>query len=58
MTQILKEPVQGYDLHTTIDIKIQDIVHHELLSVRKFEADHGTMILMKPNLKKLRVFQI
>ena len=24
-----REPVQGYDLHTTKDIEIQDIVHHE-----------------------------
>ncbi len=50
-----REPVQGYDLHTTIDIEIQDIVHHELLSqLEKFEADHGTMILMETNSGKIK----
>ena len=50
-----REPVQGYDLHTTIDIEIQDIVHHELLSqLEKFKADHGTMILMETNSGKIK----
>ena len=50
-----REPVQGYDVHTTIDIEIQDIVHHELLSqLEKFEADHGTMILMETNSGKIK----
>ncbi len=45
-----REPIQGYDVHTTIDTQIQDIVHHELLSqLERFEADHGTMIIMEPN---------
>ena len=42
------EPKQGYDLHTTIDLKIQDFTHNELLSqLEKFEADHGTAIIME-----------
>ena len=50
-----REPVQGYDVHTTINIEIQDIVHHELLSqLEKFEADHGTMILMETNSGKIK----
>ena len=42
------EPKEGYDLHTTIDLKIQDFTHNELLSqLKKFEADHGTAIIME-----------
>ncbi len=42
------EPKEGYDLHTTIDIKIQDFTHNELLSqLKKYEADHGTAIIME-----------
>ena len=42
------EPKQGYDLHTTIDLKIQDFTHNELLNqLEKFEADHGTAIIME-----------
>jgi len=50
-----REPVQGYDIHTTIDTQIQDIVHHELLfQLEKFEADHGTMIIMETNSGKVK----
>tara|TARA_Y100000385_G_scaffold28134_1_gene26594 strand:+ start:447 stop:2231 length:1785 start_codon:yes stop_codon:yes gene_type:complete len=45
-----RKPVPGYDIHTTIDTQIQDMVHHELLyQLEKYEADHGTMILMETN---------
>ncbi len=45
-----RKPVPGYDIHTTIDTQIQDMVHHELLyQLEKYEADHGTMILMESN---------
>ena len=44
------EPKEGYDLHTTIDLKIQEFAHNELLSqLEKFEADHGTAIIMETN---------
>ena len=47
-TEYKIEPKQGYDLHTTIDLKIQDFTHNELLSqLEKFEADHGTAIIME-----------
>jgi cell division protein FtsI (penicillin-binding protein 3) len=37
----------GYDLVTTLDIKIQDITQSSLInSVRKFEADRGCAIVM------------
>ena len=43
-----KEPTEGYDLHTTINVNIQDIAHHALLrQLEEFEADHGTAIVME-----------
>ncbi|MEL6122513.1 MAG: penicillin-binding protein [Bacteroidota bacterium] len=42
------EIVKGKDLITTIDIKMQDIVHNELLrAVEEHEAEAGTAILME-----------
>lgn len=50
-----REPVKGYDVHTTIDTQIQDIVHHELLSqLEAFEAEHGTMIVMETSSGKIK----
>jgi len=41
------EPQDGLDVVTTIDTKIQDIVHHELLrALEQFEADHGSAVVM------------
>ncbi|WP_417589337.1 penicillin-binding protein [Owenweeksia hongkongensis] len=41
------EPEDGLDVVTTIDTKIQDIVHHELLkALERFEADHGCAVVM------------
>lgn len=41
------EPEDGLDVMTTIDTKVQDIVHHELLkALEKFEADHGCAVVM------------
>ena len=41
------EPEDGLDIVTTIDTKIQDVVHHELLSALiQFEADHGCAVVM------------
>ena len=43
-----KEPVQGYDVVTTIDVNIQDITHHALLrQLEYFEADHGCAVVME-----------
>ncbi len=42
------EPVDGKDIVTTIDTNIQDIAHHALLQqLEKFEAEHGTVIVME-----------
>ena len=43
-----KEPVQGYDVVTTLDVNIQDITHHALLrQLEYFEADHGCAVVME-----------
>jgi cell division protein FtsI (penicillin-binding protein 3) len=42
------EPEDGLDVVTTLNTRMQDVVHHELLkSLEKFEADHGCAILME-----------
>ncbi len=43
----LTEPRDGHDIVTTIDTRIQDITHHALLRyLEKYEADHGTAVVM------------
>ncbi|MCF2875345.1 MULTISPECIES: penicillin-binding protein [unclassified Tenacibaculum] len=43
-----KEPVDGSDVITTIDVNIQDITHHALLKqLEYFEADHGCAVVME-----------
>ncbi|MFD0963495.1 penicillin-binding protein [Pseudofulvibacter geojedonensis] len=43
-----KEPKNGLDVISTIDVNIQDIAHHALLNqLEKFEADHGTVVVME-----------
>lgn len=42
------EPVDGYDVYSTIDVNIQDIAHHALLGqLEKYKADHGCVIVME-----------
>lgn len=42
------EPEDGLDIVTTLNTRMQDVVHHELLkALEKFEADHGCAILME-----------
>ncbi len=42
------EPKDGYDVISTIDVNIQDIAHHALLAqLEKYEADHGTVVVME-----------
>src|SRR5690625_1373418 len=42
------EPKDGLDVMSTIDVNVQDIVHHALLrQLEKYEADHGTAIIME-----------
>ncbi|WP_271406929.1 penicillin-binding protein [Tenacibaculum soleae] len=43
-----KEPIDGSDVITTIDVNIQDITHHALLSKLEYlEADHGCAVVME-----------
>ncbi len=43
-----KEPIDGHDVITTIDVNIQDITHHALLKqLEYFEADHGCAVVME-----------
>ena len=43
-----QEPIDGYDVITTIDVNIQDITHHALLrQLEYFEADHGCAVVME-----------
>lgn len=43
-----QEPIDGFDVVTTIDVNIQDITHHALLrQLEYFEADHGCAVVME-----------
>ena len=43
-----KEPVDGLDIVSTIDVYIQDIAHHALLKqLVKYDADHGSVVVME-----------
>ncbi|WP_298782592.1 penicillin-binding protein [uncultured Polaribacter sp.] len=43
-----KEPIDGHDVITTIDVNVQDITHHALLrQLEYFEADHGCAVVME-----------
>lgn len=43
-----KDPVDGRDVVSTIDVSIQDIAHHSLLKqLQTFEADHGCVVVME-----------
>lgn len=42
------EPVNGYDLYTTIDINLQDVAENALLKqLTIHEADHGCVVVME-----------
>lgn len=42
------DPIDGYDVVSTIDVFIQDIAHHALLKqLEEFEADHGCVVVME-----------
>jgi cell division protein FtsI (penicillin-binding protein 3) len=43
-----KEPIDGRDVITTLDVNIQDITHHALLrQMEFFNAEHGCAIVME-----------
>ena len=42
------EPVNGYDIHTSIDINLQDVAENALLrQLSLHEADHGCVVVME-----------
>lgn len=44
------EPKDGFDVVTTIDINLQDVVHHSLLNhLKKHGAKYGSVIVMETN---------
>ncbi len=50
-----KEPTQGYDVFTTINLNIQDITHSALLEqLEKYKADHGSAVVMETKTGKIR----
>lgn len=51
----VKEPVDGQDVYTTLDLRIQDIAHSALeKQLVNFEAKHGTVIVMEVETGKVR----
>lgn len=41
-------PVDGYDIHTTIDINLQDVAQNALLkAVSTYQANYGTVVLVE-----------
>ena len=50
-----REPTQGYDIFSTINVNIQDITHHALLrQLEKYKADHGCAVVMKTNTGEIK----
>ena len=48
------EPMDGFDLHTTIDTRIQDVAQQSLLKqLKKYKADHGCAVVMEVATGKL-----
>jgi cell division protein FtsI (penicillin-binding protein 3) len=42
------DPIDGYDVISTIDVFIQDIAHHALLKqLEDYEAEHGCVVVME-----------
>lgn len=51
----VKEPTDGQDVYTTLDLRIQDIAHSALeKQLINFEAEHGTVIVMEVATGKVR----
>lgn len=51
----VQEPVDGDDVYTTLDLRIQDIAHSALeKQLIKFNADHGCVVVMEVKTGKVR----
>lgn len=52
---ILEEPTSGYDIHTTIDIQIQDFTEKALSDkLKEIDAESGTAIIMDVHTGEIR----
>jgi len=50
-----KEPIDGHDVITTIDVNIQDITHHALQAqLEKLNANHGCAVVMETKTGEVR----
>ncbi|MEK9603121.1 MAG: penicillin-binding transpeptidase domain-containing protein [Flavobacteriaceae bacterium] len=50
-----KEPTEGFDVHTTINVNIQDIAHSALLEqLEKYKAEHGSVVVMETKTGKIK----
>ena len=50
-----KEPVDGQDVYTTLDLRIQDIAHSALeKQLINFDADHGCVVVMETATGKVK----
>ena len=50
-----KEPIDGHDVVTTLDVNIQDITHHALLrQLEYFEAEHGCAVVMETSTGEIK----
>jgi len=51
----VNEPIDGMDVYTTLDIRIQDIAHSALKKqLIEFNADHGSVIVMESHTGKIK----
>lgn len=51
----VQEPVDGEDVYTTLDLRIQDIAHTALENqLVTFDADHGCVVVMETQTGKVR----
>lgn len=51
----VKDPVDGQDVYTTLDLRIQDIANSALeKQLTKFDAEHGSVIVMEAATGKVR----
>lgn len=51
----IKEPIDGEDVYTTLDLRIQDIAHSALeKQLREYNAHHGSVVVMEVSTGKVR----
>lgn len=51
----IKDPIDGEDVYTTLDLRIQDIAHSALeKQLREFNAHHGSVVVMEVATGKVR----